>query len=155
MEDAEDIDCLFQDSEAMRLADMLPAFTGLNQTQERIRKWIEMGIHRAIVLKSTNRVIGFIVVKEAKNPENNNNKEIGYSLCAHSRRKGYAKDALELLLDNLFENGIKEVKAVCFKENIASEKLLKSLGFSKTSEGEYLQNNKTLYKTIRYSLKNN
>lgn len=65
-EDALQIHPLFCDDEAMRLVGMYPAFTKLKQTQERIGRWAGNPRRLAIVLKNSNKVIGYMAVDSKK-----------------------------------------------------------------------------------------
>ena len=80
----------------------------------------------AIVLKTTNKVIGTISLQE-KLPKI---FELGYSLSEEYWNKGITTEAVEELVDYAFKNKIAdEINAGCFIENIASQKVLEKCGF--------------------------
>jgi RimJ/RimL family protein N-acetyltransferase len=56
--------------------------------------------------------------------------EIGYSLLAAFRGRGYAREAVATLIDAAFEAiALKGVEACCVPANVGSRRLLKELGF--------------------------
>ncbi|HEY9085606.1 MAG TPA: GNAT family N-acetyltransferase [Candidatus Tyrphobacter sp.] len=56
--------------------------------------------------------------------------EIGYSLLAEHRGKGFATEAVSALIDAAFAQGkLRSVRAYCLPENQASRELLRRLGF--------------------------
>lgn len=52
---------------------------------------------------------------------------IGYNIRPSERKKGYAKEALNLILKNAYENGLEEALIDCYKDNIASKKAIESV----------------------------
>jgi RimJ/RimL family protein N-acetyltransferase len=62
--------------------------------------------------------------------ENRKQAEIGYTLAAEHQGRGYATEALERMLDNLFaDRGLHRVSAECDARNVRSARLLERLGF--------------------------
>ena len=58
--------------------------------------------------------------------------ELGYALSAPFQRRGVMPRALELLLDDLFDHTrLRRIEARCAVENVASQKVLKRLGFER------------------------
>lgn len=84
-----------------------------------------------ITLKESGEVIGTVNVF-ADESRAVDAMEIGYSIAHEYQRKGYAFEALSALL-NLLQNDLclEMVTAGILPENIASEKLLRKLGFQK------------------------
>lgn len=83
----------------------------------------------AVVLKSQNKTIGLINLKE-------NNRaiptyEIGFTLNPHFRRRGYMYEAVSNMIDAWFEKtDIRMFTASHFPDNEASRGLLQKLGFT-------------------------
>lgn len=83
-----------------------------------------------IELKSTGKVIGMIYIQEDSLRYGVASKEFSYLLREEESRKGYMKEALHALIDYLFEaEQLSCVAARCFLPNVASQRLLESLGF--------------------------
>lgn len=60
----------------------------------------------------------------------NENIDIGYGIIAYERRKGYASEAVKMLISWAFSNLIvKEITASCLVDNISSINILKKLNF--------------------------
>jgi RimJ/RimL family protein N-acetyltransferase len=55
--------------------------------------------------------------------------EIGYTFAPSFQGKGYATEAVRMVLDRLFATGIHRVSAGCDARNTASARLLERLGF--------------------------
>lgn len=86
----------------------------------------------AMERKDTGRVVGMIYTDEDSLRYGVASKEFSYFLREEEARKGYMKEALSALIDYFFEKENMDcVAARCFVPNIASQKLLESLGFSR------------------------
>ena len=86
----------------------------------------------AIELKDTRKLIGIVNIQEDSLRYKVASKEFSYFLREEESRKGYMKEALGALIDYLFTNeNLECVAARCFLPNVASQRLLKSLGFSR------------------------
>lgn len=86
----------------------------------------------AIVLKATNKVIGIVNVQEDSLRYKVASKELSYFLREEESRKGHMKEALGALIRYFFEQeNLDCVSARCFIPNVASQRLLESLGFVK------------------------
>ena len=83
----------------------------------------------AIELKQTGRLIGMIYTQEDSLRYGVASKELSYFLREEESRKGYMKEAL---IHHLFKTeNLTCIAARSFVPNIASQRLLESLGFSK------------------------
>lgn len=80
--------------------------------------------------KANKKVIGIIYTQEDSVRYGVASKEISYFLREEESRKGYMKEALSALIDHFFEaEKLTCIAARCFAPNIASQRLLESLGF--------------------------
>lgn len=81
-------------------------------------------------LAETGAVIGVICIEEDSIRWDVNSKELSYFLGEENARKGYMKEALSEVIRYLLETkGLSCISARSFVPNIASRKLLESLGF--------------------------
>lgn len=151
LNDARFAHTLFTDEEAMRLVGMHPISNSMDFTKSRIERWMKHKIHKAIALKDTNEFIGYIVIKPSENNKNDAYREIGFALIEEYRNKGLMKEALIEVINELFNLGIVEIEASCFKENKESKSLIKSLGFTFINEGKYQPPNDKVYETLNFS----
>lgn len=86
----------------------------------------------AIVKKETGKLIGMLYVGEDSLRYEVNSKEISYFLRQEESRKGYMKEALSALISYLFETeNLSCITARSFAPNVASQRLLESLGFQR------------------------
>ena len=63
------------------------------------------------------------------------------------------KEAVNAVLKELARNNISYVWACCFKENIVSEKLIRSIGFEFQQEGIFDSQNDRKYKSLEFRMK--
>ena len=87
--------------------------------------------HYAVVLRDDGRVIGLVHIMNAH--RGIRTAELGYVLNKNYRRRGYMKEALRAVIDDLFAGDIQMIVCTCYDYNTASAKTLESLGF--TMEG--------------------
>lgn len=153
--DAKEAHGLFCDEEAMRMVGMYPPFTRFEETEERINKWVntKRQRHIAIVLKETGSLIGYIVVNPDSGECRKDTREIGFALISKYREQGYMKEAVNAVLKELSRNNIVYVWACCFKENVASEKLIRSMGFEFQKEGTFDSPNDRKYESLEFRMK--
>ena len=82
--------------------------------------------------KSSGKIIGMIYTEEDSLRYGVASKEFSYFLREDAARKGFMKEALHALIGHLFEaEDLSCVSARCFAPNIASRRLLESLGFQR------------------------
>ncbi|WP_165023925.1 GNAT family N-acetyltransferase [Dysgonomonas sp. ZJ279] len=94
----------------------------------RIGEWIGL----AVIWNEHNKLIGDCAVKVSENIA-----EIGCNISPEYQNKGIAKEAVTLLLNYCFVNRIvDEVIGITDSENIASIKLMKSVGMTKSTDFE-------------------
>ena len=144
---------LFSDEEAMRLDGMYPPFTKLKETEDRINSWIHSEKHLAIVLKETGELLGYIVIHPDSEEGREDTRELGFALISRYRGKGYMKEAISVLLRELAKYNIAYVWACCFKENTASERLIRSLGFEFQQAGVFDSPNDKRYESLEFRIK--
>lgn len=148
-EDALQIHPLFCDDEAMRLVGMYPAFTKLKQTQERIGRWAGNPRRLAIVLKNSNKVIGYVAV-DSRDEKCEDTKELGFAINEKCRRKGYIREAVTAIQETLKMGGVKYLWACCFEENAASENFIRSMDFKFQKRGTYAAINDRTYVSLEF-----
>ncbi|HEY1729831.1 MAG TPA: GNAT family N-acetyltransferase [Candidatus Baltobacteraceae bacterium] len=67
------------------------------------------------------------------NDRTRDHAELGYSLLTTARRKGYAREALRALVDEIFAvTELAELHACTVPENLSSRRVLEGLGFTET-----------------------
>ncbi len=93
-------------------------------------QWIQL----AIILISDNKLIGDCAVKLSEGTA-----EIGCTISNLFQKQGYAKEVLLTLMKFLFEQkNVRRIVETTAEENVASQKLIESLGFRK--EGHFFEN---------------
>jgi [ribosomal protein S5]-alanine N-acetyltransferase len=114
----------------------VPPVTDIEQTKKLIdfvrKQYTENGIGRwAVVLKSTNEVIGWAGLKLIKEETNDhiNFYDVGYRLLKSHWGKGYASEAALASLKYGFETmQLKEIYGYAMNEHIVSKKVLEKAG---------------------------
>ena len=99
--------------------------------EERMRGWIERNAPRQIVLRRREDAtpIGLVGLAEDSLRYGVDSVELNCYLSEDYARQGYMKEALACILDRLFDAGAERVAARAFAPNVASRRLLESLGF--------------------------
>ena len=102
------------------------------KAQARFAEAPDDGSVLAMEEKATGKVIGMIYTEEDSLRYGVASREFSYFLREASARKGFMKEALHALITHLFETEeLTCVSARCFAPNIASQRLLESLGFQR------------------------
>ena len=83
--------------------------------------------HYAVALRETGKVIGLVHIMKAHRGVKT--AELGYVLNKNHRRRGYMKEALRAVIDDLFAGDTQMIVCTCYDYNTASAKTLESLGF--------------------------
>lgn len=150
--DAKAMHELFCDGEAMRMTGMYPPFTRLEETEKRIVRWANEKRYLAIVLKERGALIGYIVINPDSEEDREDTRELGFALISEYRGQGYMKEAVNAVLKELAERSITYVWACCFKENAASERLIRSVGFEFRQEGGFDSPGDREYESLEFCL---
>lgn len=88
-----------------------------------------------VVRKSDNQVIGDIGFKGK--PDENQTVEVGYGFLEKYWNKGYATEAVEVLIGWAFNTSkVEKVKAETLKDNYSSMKVLEKLGMQRMDQTE-------------------
>ena len=83
-----------------------------------------------------------------------NTIEVGYFIKSAFWHHGYATEALQIVIDELFMLGIKRVKAGHFEENLASGKVMQKCGMQKIEETEDIEYRGIIHHCIFYQIEN-
>jgi len=124
----------YQGSDVLDL-DQAKAFivSMLDKTFGKPGEWVQY----TIANKATGKLIGDCAIKLAKSDPRI--ATVGMTISDLEQRKGYAKEALLGILKFLFEEKkLHRVEEICDAENMASIRLLESLGFRR--EGHFIEN---------------
>lgn len=90
-----------------------------------------------LMIETDGRTVGAIDLFDY----NGNQAEVGILIYdPQDRRKGYASEALRMVMDHTHELHIKRLKAVVAAENLASRALFERCGFVKTDNSTYICN---------------
>lgn len=137
VDDIFDMHDLFVLSEVMRTVGMAPAFTKIEESRERISRWITNGMHHAIALKGTGKVIGYIVIKPDSEENREDTRELGFALNPKYQHQAYMTETVKAVIKYMRVEGIRFVWACCFKDNLSSKRLIERCGFEFQNTGEY------------------
>ncbi len=122
---------------AIRNSDFVQRYNAMHIIDEaRLRKQIIKDLTEKtalyLVLKDENRLIGGIWFDEDDKRYEVKSKYLSFYLDEACARKGYMKEALSTVIDHLFESDpeLELLSSSMFSDNIASESLLRSVGFT-------------------------
>jgi len=128
LDDAESLYPTMSDAELMTWWSRAP-FTSIEEVREHFmpseksRGWRAWAITR----RGDDRAIGFLSAGEKRQ---GGVTEIGYMLERAAWGSGIAREAVSALISHLFDHGQRRVFADTDPENVASNRLLESLGFT-------------------------
>jgi len=152
VKDAEACHELFADEDAMRWVAMFPPLLSIEETNDRIREWMQDDKHYAILKKDTGEFIGYIAVNPDSEENRKDTRELGFAMLKEHRRHGYMAEVVSTVLDELRNEGITYVWACCFEGNEASKKLIEKIGFEFQQEGCFEAKNDRKYKSYEFKL---
>ncbi len=153
MADVSDMHDLFVLSEVMQPVGMAPAFTKIEDSRERISRWIKKEIHHAIVLKEIGKVIGYIVIKPDSEDNREDSRELGFALNPQYQHQAYMTETVNAVIAYLRVEGIRFVWACCFKDNLASKNLIERCGFAFQNSGEYfVETEQHTYQSLEFRM---
>lgn len=162
---AEDLDELYSLTLQPEITDILPDW---KSSKEQRKEWLEnmhiksnkefiasipkvqnQWLNLGIILKSTNEFIGWCCTGPCDEiPEPN--REIGYAISKYHGNKGYTTQAVNALINYLFENTDVEVlNAIALTDNIPSQKVIKKCGFCYVDNIQMGDRNFCHYKLIK------
>ena len=128
----------FSDAETCRMDGGYPPYTAMDGAFDRDFASVLATADDRLFLSeaATGRMIGLLHVMPGGAP---GEAELGFVIHRDFRRRGYAREAVTALLEQLRESGTTRVIATCYAFNDASAALLLHLGFA---EGEPVANAK-------------
>ena len=123
--------------EEMRLLGLAPAHTTTAQSEALVARWAEDGQHHALLHRNSGTLIGYIAIQPDSEENRPDTRELGFGLLPQWRHQGYMTEAIQGVLRALNQQNIRYVWACCFRENTASEKLIRRCGFSFIQHGVF------------------
>jgi len=127
--DAEALHAVYSDADAMTWWSHAP-HDSVEQTRDRVTRNISDASWRAwaITLKGDDTAIGTLAAHEKRQGKV---VEIGYALVRAQWGSGLAREAVSALVTRLFAEGNRRVFADTDPDNVASNRLLEKLGFTR------------------------
>lgn len=113
------------------------AHSSVEDSRKLVNSWLNDEDVNAIVYKPANKVIGHICIDEDSEEGRDDTRELGFVVNRDFWGNGVATQAVKLVLDKLKARGIKYVWACCFKENLASKRVIEKCGFEFMQEGRF------------------
>jgi RimJ/RimL family protein N-acetyltransferase len=127
--DAEALHAIYSDAEAMTWWSH-PPHDMIEETRDRVERNVSAADWRAwaITLTGDDTAIGTLAAHEKRQGKV---VEIGYSLIRAEWGKGIAREAVSALITQLFAEGNRRLFADTDPDNLASNRLLERLGFTR------------------------
>lgn len=140
-------------NEKVKKTFMIPDFHSKEEVEALFKKLKEDSIsknhyERGIYLH--NVLIGFINDVEVEGDK----IELGYVIHPAFHNKGYATEALDAAINDLFQKGFSEVIAGAFEQNVPSYRVMEKCGMCRMDREEDIEYQGVLYHCIYYSIKN-
>ena len=130
---------------------MLPDFENPKQAGElfeRIMHFSRADNHFVYGIYRNDTLIGFVNDCEIKD----SSIEIGYLIATAHQRNGYATEAVQACVEELFRMGFEQVTAGFFEENIASCRVMQKCGMRKLDLEEDIEYKGILRHCIYYGI---
>ena len=120
---------MFSDAETCRMDGGYPPYTAMDDAFERDFASVLATADDRLFIKeaATGRLVGVLHFMSGGAP---GEAELGFVIHRDVRRRGYAREAVTALLEQLRESGITRAVATCYAFNDASAALLLGLGFA-------------------------
>lgn len=126
--DAEDVFAILSDEQTTLDCGGYHAFEEMDEEYERLMQKFAAQTRYSIVCRETGRVIGMMSMMEAERAVPG--WEFGIEIAPDARRRGYAREALQAVVQTYFEKTNAEMfTGGHYAYNLASGKLLKAAGF--------------------------
>ena len=117
-------------NEEIKKTYMIPDFTDKKEAEalfERIMNFSRSDNHFVYGICFDNKLIGFVNDCEIKD----STVEIGYVIIPDYQNKGFATEAVQCCIDELWRIGFEHIRAGFFEENIASGRVMQKCGMHK------------------------
>ena len=138
-------------NEEIKKTYMIPDFTDKKQAEalfERIMNFSKSDDHFEYGIYLNNALIGFVNDCEI----NGDMIEIGYVIATEYQGKGFATEAVQCCIDELFRMGFEHIKAGYFEENIASARVMEKCGMHKLDLEEDIEYKGVLRHCLYYGI---
>lgn len=131
---------------------MIPDFASQQEVQsafEALRKQSLSENHYILGIYLNNQLIGFV-----NDVETDNDKiEIGYAIHPDYHNKGYATEALGVVIGDLFSKGYSEIVAGAFDDNQASLHIMEKCGMEQTDKVDFIDYHGKKHRCVYRSIK--
>ena len=138
-------------NEEIKKTYMIPDFTDIKEAQalfERMMSLSKQDDHFIYGIHFDNKLIGFVNDCEIKN----STVEIGYVITPLYQGKGFATEAVQCCIEELFRMGFEHVRAGFFEDNIASCRVMQKCGMHKIDLEDDIEYKGILYHCLYYEI---
>ena len=135
----EDLDDVFEYCSQKDIGEMAgwSVHKSKDDTVKMLNDWILNKNQLALVWKENGKVIGHIAINEDSEEGRADTKELGCALNRDFQRRGIMSEAIQTVVDFLFDRDIAFIWACCFQDNVASKGMIEKCGFSLHQEGTF------------------
>ncbi len=130
---------------------MIPDFDDKKQAEplfEKLMNFSRADNHFVYGIYFNDRVIGFVNDCEIKD----STIEIGYVITPEHQGKGFATEAVQICIDELFRMGFSRIRAGFFEENMASCRVMEKCGMHKFDLEEDIEYKGVLHHCLYYEI---